>query len=78
MLIDHQDVPTIHATTGEFLRALTINPRAPLPRHRTTTTRRPPRAQTNQRPEPLMGVQAVLDVSRHHMARSEGFEPPTF
>ena len=37
MLIDDLDVRVIHATTGEILRHLTINPDPPLPRHRTPT-----------------------------------------
>ena len=60
-------------------RHLTIDPHPPLPRHRSPHRRTPtphgPR-KTNQ-PNPEAGS-AVSDVLRHHTARSEGLEPPTF
>ena len=62
MLIDDLDVRIIHATTGEIIRTLTINPNR---RYHGTgkPTGGPQRTTKNQRPEPLTGVRA-LPMSR--------------
>ena len=74
LLIADLDVRVIHATTGEILRHLTIDPnrryhgtgRPPGPPPTTTTTARH-----------LMRDRAVRDVLRHHIVGEAGFEPAT-
>jgi hypothetical protein len=62
MLVKDLRVRVTSAATGELIRELDIDPA------------RPP---TKTTPNPI-GVQGHSDVLRHHMARSEGLEPPTF
>ena len=73
MLIDDLDVRIIHATTGEIIRTLTIDPQPPLPRHR-QTTRRPTTILRTTKPndQTLNEGSVVHDVSRHHMRADDG------
>ena len=73
MLIVDLDVRVIHATTGETIRTLTIDPQPPLPRHQ-QTPRRPQRTPKPKDPNPDEGSD-LSDVSRHHMERMTGIEP---
>ncbi len=79
MLINDLDIRVINATTGEIIRQLTIDPTR---RYHGTAApiggpRRPYGPPKPNQPNPD-GGSAVRDVSRHHTARSEGVEPPTF
>ena len=78
MLINDLDVRVIHATTGEIIRQLTIDPDPPLPRHRTTdrrttTTLRTPKNETSRT---LNAGSAVRCLATSH-ERTAGFEPAT-
>jgi hypothetical protein len=68
MLIHDLHIRIINAATGELLRELTLDyqPTGPATRPKTKTTPNP------------MRVRGHFDVLRHHRARSEGLEPPTF
>jgi hypothetical protein len=63
-----------HATTGEILRTLTINPNR---RYHGTgnPTGGPKGPRKIKRTGPSTRVRSVLDVSRHHMERMTGIEP---
>jgi transposase InsO family protein len=79
MLIDDLDVRVIHATTGEILRQLNIDPTRRYhgtgqPRGGPRTNLRTPQNETRQT---LNAGSAVSDVSRHHRERTTGFEPAT-
>ena len=74
MLIADLDTHVIHATTGELLRHLTLDPT----RNYQPTGRppgQPPRKTTTARTP--MRVQAVRDVSQHHIVELGGIEPPS-
>jgi hypothetical protein len=72
MLINDLNVRIIHATTGEILRKLTIDPTrryhgSGQPRGGPTGPRK------NETSRTLNGGSAVRDVARHHTAEREGF-----
>jgi len=78
MLVRDLHVRVINAATGELLRVLTLNPSRDY-----QPTGRPPRPPPGtprkaRTPNPDHGFGVIPDVLRHHMARSEGLEPPTF
>ena len=70
MLINDLDVRVIHATSGEIIRTLTIDPT-----RRYHGTGAPPGPRKPNR-RTLNEGSAVSDVVRHHTAEREGFEPP--
>ena len=72
MLTRDLHVRIINAATGELIRELVIDPARDY-----QPLGRPPGPQPKTPRTPLR-VQGVLDVLRHHKARSEGLEPPTF
>ena len=74
MLIADLDVRVIHATTGEILRHLTIDPtRRYHGTGRPTTDPTTPKTQTART---LMKVRTVSDVSRHHSGADDGIRTP--
>ncbi len=75
LLIHGYDIRIIHATTGEIIRTLTINPERRY--HGTGNPRRTQRTPKNKQTRTLMQVRTVSDVSRHHTVGAEGLEPPT-
>jgi len=72
MLVQDLHVRIINAATGELIRELVIDPARDY-----QPLGRPPGPQPKTPRTPLR-VQGVLDVLRHHKARSEGLEPSTF
>jgi integrase-like protein len=66
MLINGLDIRIIHATTGEMLRELHLNPAVD---YQALGVRKP-------RKKPDIGVRGVSYVLRHHIVRREGIEPP--
>ncbi len=77
LLINGYDIRIIHATTGEIIRSLVINPQRRY--HGTGNPTGGPKGHPkNQTIRTMMQVRTVSDVSRHHMVAGAGFEPATF
>ena len=65
LLINGYDIAVVHATTGEIIRTLTINPERRY--HGTGKPPADPKDPENQTIRTMMQVRTVFDVSRHSM-----------
>ena len=75
LLINGYDIRIIHATTGEIIRSLVINPPTPLPRHRQPADPKDP--EKSNGPDHDAGPDRFRCLATSH-GGGAGFEPATF